>query len=191
MLMSLTGCSDRTRHSLSRDRDRDEAGETEEEDEADDEGDVTECETDFGTYDIGYGWVEVTSHSNPPDYYSYCEDGNQDSVTPPNNLAVSHDMNYYGPDEGDAFATAIIQQLHGQAAAYDGTAAMTEYGTFGENQVYRFDLDCGDFNIYQWYVCGDHEYVMFSLAVYDFDEAEEDHSMEVAEDAVYSFVWNR
>ena len=104
---------------------------------------------------------------------------------------MSHDTNYYGPDEGDDFATAILQQIHGQAAAYNGTASMTEYGTFGENQVYRFDMDCEDFDAIQWYVCGDHEYVMFSLMIVDEDESGDDHSMEVAEEAVNSFVWNR
>ena len=68
---------------------------------------------------------------------------------------------------------------------------MTEYGTFGENQVYRFDMDCEDFDAIQWYVCGDHEYVMFSLMIVDEDESGDDHSMDVAEEAVNSFVWNR
>ena len=190
MLLCMSGCAGSYRRSSRRDRDRDDAEESSEETARDDTGEI-ECETEFGTYTIGYGWVEVESHSTPPDYYSYCAEGNENSQTPPNNLAVSHDTNYYGPDEDDDFATAILQQIHGQAAAYNGTASMTEYGTFGENQVYRFDLEMEDFNIYQWYVCGDHEYVMFSLAIYDFDEAEEDHSMDVAEEAVNSFVWNR
>ena len=152
---------------------------------------MLECETDFGIYTIGYGWVEAESQSAPPDRYVYCAEGNEDSRTPPNNLAVSYDTNFYGPDDGDDFASAILQQLHGQAAQFGGTAAMTEYGTFGENQVYRVDMLSDQGTCIQWYVCGDHEYVMFSLMIFDEDEAEEDHSMDVAEEAVNSFVWNR
>ena len=188
LLLGMSGCAGRYRRSSRRDRDRDEARESADDD---DDDDVTECETEFGTYTIGYGWIEVSSQCEPPDYYTYCAEGNEDSRTPPNNLVVSHDTNYYGPDEGDDFATAILQQIHGQAAAYNGTASMTEYGTFGENQVYRFDMDCEDFDAIQWYVCGDHEYVMFSLMIVDEDEFGDDHSMDVAEEAVNSFVWNR
>ena len=185
VLMSFAGCGHTSRRSRrsdrDRDRDREETTETTED---------LVCETDFGTYTIGYGWVEVEAQRNAPDNYTYCEAGNEDSRTPPNNLWVSHGTNYYAIDEGDDFCTAILQQVHGQAAQFGGTAQMTEYGTFGENEVYRFDLVCEDFTTIQWYVVGDYEYVMFSLAIYDEDEAEDDHCMDVAEEAVNSFEWN-
>ena len=84
-----------------------------------------------------------------------------------------------GRDEGDDFCTAILQQIHGQAAAYNGTAALTEFGQFGENMCYRFDLDCEDFDIIQWYVVGDYEYVMFGLMIVDEDKADEDDCIQM------------
>lgn len=156
--------------------------------------DVLEVETDFGSFQIGHGWSYVPTQSAPPERYTYCDEDDiedDDDGDAPNNLLVMHGTNYYGIDEGDEFCTAILQQIHGQAAMYNGTAAMTEYGTFGENQVYRFDMLCDELDCYQWYVVGDHEYIMFSLMVFDRDDLEDDHALEVAEDAVYSFVWNR
>ncbi len=185
LLLGMTGCgmSSRRRSRRSdRDRDRD----SEQTDVVSD--DELECDKSFGSYTIGYGWVEVDDRSYPPDDFTYCMEGNENSSTPPNNLRVLHDTNRYSEDEGDDFATAILQQLHGQAASYDGTAQMTEYGTFGENQAYRFDIECDEFTNVEWYIIGDHEYVMFSIFVYDEDE--DDHAMDVAEEAVYSFEWD-
>ena len=191
VMLSIAGCGLSLRRSRRSDRDRDRDRAEDRADDDDDNDDELLCETEFGTYTIGYGWIEVEGQSNPPDSFTYCDEGNEDSRTPPNNLYVNHDTNYYGLDEGDDFCTAILQQLHGQAAQFGATAQMTEYGTFGENQVYRFDMVGDDFTTIQWYVCGDHEYVMFSLAIYDEDEAEDDHCMDVAEDAVNSFEWDR
>ena len=198
LLIGVAGCSGISRRSSRRDRDRDDDRGRQTDDDRDDDDDDDDdsdggllCETEFGTYTIGYDWVEVPSQSLPPYDFIYCEEGNENSSTPPNNLRVSHGSNFYSVDESEDFVAAILQQISGQAAALGGTAAMTEYGTFGENLVYRFDMDCEDSLTVQWYVVGDHEYVMFSLAVFDEDEAEDDHSMDVAEEAVYSFVWNR
>ncbi len=190
ILMSTAGCVGRSGRSSRRDRDRDD-DDDDDRNARTEQSEELECEAEFGTYTIGYGWVEVEGQSAPPDRFTYCAEGNEDSRTPPNNLSVVHDTNFYGPDEGDDFATAILQQLHGQAAQFNGTAYMSEYGTFGENEVYRFDMESDQGDCIQWYVTGDHEYVMFSLMVFDEDEAEEDHSYEVAEEAVYSFVWDR
>lgn len=184
---SLVGCSFLSKPSRRHNGDDDD--DVEQSEVEDSEG--GQIETDFGTYTIDNGWVEASSQSNPPSMYVYCNEDDVDSSTPPNNLTVSNGTNYYSEDEHEDFCAAILQQIHGQAASYNGTAAMTEYGTFGENMCYRFDMDCEDFDVIQWYVIGDHEYVMFSLTIVDEDEAEDDDCVQMAEDAVYSFVWNR
>ena len=183
-VFGLAGCSALPRQSRRHDRDDDEQEQSE--DAADEQ-----IETDFGSYIIDNGWVEAEDQSNPPSMYVYCNEDDVDSALPPNNLTVSNGTNYYSEDEHEDFCAAILQQLHGQAASYNGTAAMTEYGTFGENMCYRFDMDCEDFDVIQWYVIGDHEYVMFSLTIIDEDEAEDDDCVDMAENAVNSFVWNR
>ena len=167
-------------------RDRDE--QVEEEETEDNDG-ILEVEAEFGTFVIDNGWVEASGSSSSG--YTFCNEVDVNSSQAPNNLMVKNDTNYYSAEEHEDFCAAILQQIHGQAASYNGTACMTEYGTFGENMCYRFDMDCEDFDVIQWYVIGDHEYVMFSLMIVDEDRAEDDNCMQMAEDAVNSFVWNR
>ena len=180
------GCSSlRTvRRNRDRDRDRDEREEEEEEPEE------LEIDAEFGTFVINNGWVLVDSQSGGSQYV-FCNEDDTESRQAPNNLTVRNDTNFYAEDEHEDFCAAILQQIHGQAAQYNGTAAMTEYGQFGENMCYRFDMDCEDLDVIQWYVIGDYEYVMFSLMIVDEDQAEEDNCIEMTEDAVNSFVWNR
>lgn len=185
-MFGAVGCS--SLRSVRRDRDRDRSREEEEED--DNDSDELEIEADFGTFVINNGWILVDGQSNSSRYV-FCNEDDEDSSAPPNNLTVTNDTNYYSEDEHEDFCAAILQQIHGQAASYNGTAAMTEYGTFGENMVYRFDMDCEDFDVIQWYVIGDYEFVMFSLMIVDEDKAEDDNAVQMTEDAVNSFVWDR
>ena len=165
-------------------------GQKEKSDRKSSEDGVVEMEKEFGTYEIKNGWVEVDSQSMAPDIFTYCVEGNENSKTPPNNIVVRHDKNQYSKDQHVDFSAAILQQIHGQAASYNGTAAMTEYGRFGENMCYRFDMDCEELDLIQWYVIGDHEYVMFSITIVDEDAAEDDDCIDMAEDSVNSFVWD-
>lgn len=183
-MFGAVGCSVlRSTSRRSNDRHRDER-------EEDDDSDELEVEASFGTFIIDNGWVEAEEHSNHPNMYVFCNEDDLDASSAPNNLTVLHDTNYYSEDEHEDFCTAILQQLHGQAASYNGTAAMTEYGRFGENMCYRFDMDCEELDVIQWYVIGDHEYVMFSITIVDEDAAEDDDCIDMAEDAVNSFVWD-
>ena len=187
-MFGSVGCFSVSTSRRHRDRDREEREEGEEEEE-ENSGEL-EIEADFGSFVVNNGWIEVTGRSNSS-MYVFCNEDDEDSEDAPNNLTVTHDTNPYSEDEHEDFCAAILQQIHGQAAMNNGTAAMTEYGTFGENMCYRFDMDCEDFDIIQWYVIGDYEYVMFSLMIVDEDAAEDDDAFQMAEDAVNSFVWNR
>ena len=189
LLFGFAGCSSRRTSRQERESQRDWAGEILETSD-DSSSDEIEVETDFGTFTINNGWVAVDSQTFG-NTYVFSNEEDVDSTTPPNNLTVKYDVNPYSEDQHEDFCTAILQQLPGQAAAYNGTAALTEFGQFGENMCYRFDLDCEDFDIIQWYVIGDYEYVMFGLMIVDEDKADEDDCIQMTEDAVNSFVWNR
>ena len=174
------------RHKRDRDRDDEEEEETVEETVEDL---PSGYEKEFGSYEVGYGWGEVDDQSDPPYYFAYCMSGNEDSDEAPNNIAVSYGSNYYSKEEGADFTSAILQQITGQAAQYNGTAAMTEYSEDPDHSYYRFDMECEDFTVIQWYLTGDYEYVMVSLMISDEDKAEEENAMEVAQQIVDTFEW--
>lgn len=184
MLMGLSACSrSYTIHTGSRTRS------TEEADEPDDNYSDDLLRKSFGSYEVGYDWVEVPGHSAPPNYYSYCMAGDEQSSMP-NNIAVSYGTNRYSLEDSDDFTGAILSQLTVQAAAYNGTAVMTAFSTDPDQPWYRFDVSSDDgARTIQWYICGDYKYVMVSLAIYDEDLAEEDHAIDVAEGIVESFNW--
>ena len=169
--------SSRTRNHSDRDEDKEE-----------DSGEDPEIyETDWGTFEITHGWVYVPSQSND-EAYCFCEAGNEDSSTPPNNIVVRHGDNYYSPEESSTFAIAILDQVEQQAQQYGGTARMESSGTINGNDYYRFILDCTPYTE-QYYFIGDHEFVMVGVCVYDEDEAEDDHIWDVSEDILNSFEW--
>ena len=150
--------------------------------------DGMECNQTFGTYYVTNGWVNVPAQSAPPDTYTYCAAGNENSTTPPNNIVVRHGDNFYSPEEHEDFCTAILQQVTVQAAEFGGTAYLDSYGPINGCMVYKFVLDCQPYTE-QWYFCGDHEFVMVGMQIFDEDEAETDHTRDVAEDILYSFEW--
>ncbi|MCR5592774.1 MAG: hypothetical protein K6F79_03350 [Saccharofermentans sp.] len=167
----------RTRNHSDRDEDKEE-----------DSGEDPEIyETDWGTFEITHGWVYVPSQSND-EAYCFCEAGNENSSTPPNNIVVRHGDNYYSPEESSTFAIAILDQVEQQAQQYGGTARMESSGTINGNDYYRFILDCTPYTE-QYYFIGDHEFVMVGVCVYDEDEAEDDHIWDVSEDILNSFEW--
>ncbi|MBO4636589.1 MAG: hypothetical protein J5685_05515 [Clostridiales bacterium] len=151
--------------------------------------DGQEYEQAFGSYIVTNDWVEVPSQSMPPDIYTYCAPGNENSATPPNNIVVRHGENYYSREEHETFCTAILQQVTGQAAEYGGTAYLDSYGPVCGNMVYHFVLDCTPYTE-QWYIVGDYEFVMIGMSIFDEDEAETDGIRDVADDILWTFAWN-
>ena len=52
---------------------------------------VLEVETDFGSFQIGYGWSYVPTHSAPPERYTYCD---EDDLEDDHALEVAEDAVY-------------------------------------------------------------------------------------------------
>ncbi|MBO4473874.1 MAG: hypothetical protein J5750_03060 [Clostridiales bacterium] len=152
------------------------------------EKDSVEMKKEFGTYTISGEWVEVKSQSMAPDIFTYCLKGNEDSQTPPNNIVVRHDSNQYTKEQHVDFSAAILQQIKGQAASYGGEAHMEGYGEINGCMVYQFVYECDPYCV-QWYFCGEKEYVMVGMTIFDEEATKKDNIWEVAQALVDSFVW--
>ncbi|MBO4688164.1 MAG: hypothetical protein J5636_06585 [Clostridiales bacterium] len=163
-------------------------GQKEKSDRKSSEDGVVEMEKEFGTYEIKSGWVEVDSQSMAPDIFTYCVEGNENSKTPPNNIVVRHDKNQYSKDQHVDFSAAILQQIKGQAASYGGEAHMEGYGEINGCMVYQFVYECDPYCV-QWYFCGEKEYVMVGMTIFDEEESKSDNIREVAQGIVDSFIW--
>ena len=163
-------------------------GQKEKSDRKSSEDGVVEMEKEFGTYEIKSGWVEVDSQSMAPDIFTYCVEGNENSKTPPNNIVVRHDKNQYSKDQHVDFSAAILQQIMGQAASYGGEAHMEGYGEINGCMVYQFVYECDPYCV-QWYFCGEKEYVMVGMTIFDEEESKSDNIREVAQGIVDSFIW--
>lgn len=185
---SLLSTSDRDND---RDRDEEETEETETEqadprDEDTDE-DSKEYDLEWGSFTVTHGWVYVPSQSND-EAYCFCEAGNEDSATPPNNIVVRYGTNYYAPEDSSTFAVAILDQCEQQAAQFGGSARLSSTGTVNGNDYLIFELDGDPYNE-QIYFVGDHEFVMIGTTVFDEDASEDDHIWDVTEDIFNSFEW--
>lgn len=145
---------------------------------------------DFGSYTLDGSWVEVESQSKPPEIFVYCLKGNEDSKTPPNNIVVRYGTNDYTKEQHEDFCTAILVQVKQQAASFGGDAHMEEFGEINGCMCYKFVMDCDPYTI-QWYFCGEKEFVMVGMSIYDQEAAKEDRIEEVAQMIVDSFIWNR
>ena len=152
-------------------------------------GGTVTVEKKFGTYTMSEDWVEVPAQSQPPQIFVYCYEGNEDSETPPNNIVVRRGTNEYKKEQHEDFCAAINVQIKNQAAQYDGQGWLESYGEYNGCMVYQFIMD-GTPYCSQWYFCGDFEFVMVGMNIYDEKAAEEDHIREVAQQIVESFVWS-
>lgn len=151
-----------------------------------------EYEKDFGTYTIDDpDWVEVSAHSDPPDHFSYCVEGNENDRNP-NNIAVNHGESNYDEDEHEEFREAIMRDLGRQIQDAGIDAEITGSGITTDNDLtaYRFEIESDDNLTVMWYIVGDREYVQVSAAIWDEDEAEDDGILDVAEGIVDSFEWD-
>ena len=145
---------------------------------------------DFGSYTLDGNWIEAEKQSVPPEIYVYCLKGNEDSKTPPNNIVVRYGTNEYTKEQHEDFCTAILVQVKQQAASYGGDAHMDGFGEINGCMCYKFVMDCDPYTV-QWYFCGEKEFVMVGMSIYDQDAAQEDNIEEVAQTLVDSFEWSR
>ncbi len=157
--------------------------------EKDEAGGDKKYEKKFGSYEVSEGWVEVSSHSNPPFYFSYCQDGH-DKDDLPNNIAVYRGEDKYSADD-IAFKDDILATLNRQVEGLEGTT-VTGSGITSDKgyPVYMFEIKTPDDRTIQYYIAGEKEYVMVSAAIYDEDMAKEDKTEEVAKGIVDSFEWD-
>lgn len=151
---------------------------------------ATTEEKEFGSYTLDGDWIEAEKQSVPPEIFVYCLKGNEDSKTPPNNIVVRYGTNDYTKEQHEDFCTAILVQVKQQAASYGGDAHMDGFGEINGCMCYRFVLDCDPYTI-QWYFCGEKEFVMVGMSIYDQEAAKEDRIEEVAQQIVDSFEWDR
>ena len=153
-------------------------------------GEDTRIETDFGSYTLDKYWVEAKGQSIPPDVFVYCFQGNENSETPPNNIVVRHDTNDYTKDQHEDFCTAILVQVKNQAAAFGGDAHLEAFGEINGCMCYEFVMDCTPYTV-QWYFCGEKEFVMVGVSIYDEQAHNQDRAFDVAQALVNSFEWKK
>ena len=151
---------------------------------------ATKVSKDFGSFTLDGNWVEAEKQSVPPEIFIYCLRGNEDSNNPPNNIVVRYGTNDYTKEQHEDFCAAILIQVKQQAAQYGGDAHMDEFGEINGCMCYKFVMDCDPYTV-QWYFCGEKEFVMVGMSIYDQDAAKDDRIEEVAQRIVDSFKWDR
>lgn len=145
-------------------------------------------EVSYGTYEVDEEWEEVDADGQT---FIYCLEGTYDGHgDTPNNIMVTHDSNNYDEDEHEEFRDAILADLGEQTQ--DQNVVITGRGITSDNgyTVYVFEIEGDDVEQVQYYIIGDHEYVMVSAMIWDQAASEDDDIIDVAEDIVDSFEWS-
>lgn len=105
----------------------------------------------------------------------------------PNNISVNGGSNFYSIDEVDKFKNAIFFQMANQAKAYKATLTSSGSTTKNGYPLLRFNMESDSLKAVQYYVMGDHKYILVYATIFDFKE--EDSVIEAAEYIANSFTW--
>ena len=144
------------------------------------------CHEAFGHYYFSPGWTEIGSgHSHT---HSYCLKTDLDNPDRPYSVTVTHETNEYSYEEGYSFANIeypILTEEYGEDAV-----TMTGMGGINDTGFASFEIQTEDTHIYQWYILGDYEQVLFELTVEDEDYAQENCIYDDVDNTTLTFYFD-
>ena len=144
------------------------------------------CTKEFGRYQFPAGWVEAGA--NEPDYYYYYPREYADSDTVPYYVVVCHSENEYSEEDNHYFCNDEYQNL---VETYGEDAVdITGNGQCDQGQFAMFEITTDEAHIYQWYILGDYEQVLFELTVEDDTTFDPDTTYYEVESVTDYFRWN-
>ncbi|MBR2603933.1 MAG: lipoprotein [Bacilli bacterium] len=139
----------------------------------------------YGSFSISENYMMREDHSTKEK--PFFVDKKDEHSSRPNNISVNGGTNYYSIDQVDTFKNAIMQQMAYQAKAYNATLTSSGSTTTNGYPLLRFNMEAKDQKAIQYYIMGDHKYVMIYATIFEFDD--EDSVIEAAEYIANSFVW--
>jgi hypothetical protein len=143
---------------------------------------VLETNDGTATYDVPDGWVMNEEHSQAGKLFYVSEDWDGEGT--PDNISVEQGTMHYGADESTEFAQAVQEQLASQIGESDtltGEGTTTENG----NVVAVFTIESDGFTDKEYYIIGDHEYVLVHVTAFSDIEGTD----AAAQQIVDSFEW--
>lgn len=142
----------------------------------------------FGTYTVPTGWIESTTYSTS-DKFFYVADGTEENALP-NNISINMGTNKYSADDHVSFRQAIMNQLVMQLPKDTMLNGSGSY-TANDSILYTFTFSITEndttLNATQYYIVGDHKYIMVYESVYDGNTEEVDA---IAKNIVDTFQWS-
>ncbi len=141
----------------------------------------------FGTYTVPSGWIESDTYSTKDKFFYVADGTEQDAL--PNNISINMGSNKYSADDHIKFREAIMQQLVMQLPK---DTILNGNGSYTANDyvlyTFTFTITEGDTTLVatQYYIVGDHKYVMVYESVYDGNTETVDT---VAKNIVDTFTW--
>ena len=139
----------------------------------------------YGTFSISDNYMIREDHSTKEK--PFFVDKKDEHSSRPNNISVNGGTNYYSMDQELEFKNAIMIQMAMQAKAYNATLTSSGSTTDNGYPLLRFNLDGKDQKVVQYYIMGDHKYVMVYATI--FESEYEDSVIEAAEYIANSFIW--
>ncbi|MBR4830383.1 MAG: lipoprotein [Bacilli bacterium] len=139
----------------------------------------------YGSFTISDNYMIREDHSTKDK--PFFVDKKDEHSSRPNNISVNGGTNYYSIDQVDSFKSAIFYQMANQAKAYNATLTSSGSTTTNGYPLLRFNLEGKDQKAIQYYIMGDHKYVMVYATIFEFDD--EESVIEEAEYIANSFIW--
>lgn len=141
----------------------------------------------FRTYTVPTGWIESDTYSTKDKFFYVADGTEQDAL--PNNISINMGSNKYSADDHINFRQAIVQQL---AMQLPKDTILNGNGSYTANDyvlyTFTFTIQEEDMTLVatQYYIVGDHKYVMIYESVYDGDTEAVDT---IAKNMVDTFTW--
>lgn len=139
----------------------------------------------YGSFTISDNYMIREDHSTKDK--PFFVDKKDEHSSRPNNISVNGGTNYYSIDQELDFKNAIMIQMAMQAKALNATLTSSGSTTTNGYPLLRFNMEGKDQKAIQYYIMGDHKYVMIYATIFEFDD--EDSVIEAAEYIANSFVW--
>lgn len=147
---------------------------------------TTEYKLDgYGKFTISENYMMREDHSTKEK--PFFVDEKDEHSSRPNNISVNGGTNYYSIDQELEFKNAIMIQMAMQAKAYNATLTSSGSTTSNGYPLLRFNLDGKDQKVVQYYIMGDHKYILVYATI--FESEYEDSVIEAAEYIANSFIW--
>lgn len=141
---------------------------------------------DQGRFALTNGWklYEPKSLVRKPVFVP----GNYNGSGVPDNITVEHGTSNYPAEDSVTFGRAIMVQLQMQAGRSIAESITASGITSDKGEaVLIFKIPMADSLTTQYYICGDHEYIL----VHETNFSGSSESTEVAENIVNTFEWTK